>query len=53
MSIPTLKTARSNRLLAALPRVSLERLIPSMHLRALPVRQVPQKGGGVLEGVLF
>lgn len=53
MSIPTLRTARSNRLLATLPRVSLERIIPSMHLRTLLVRQVLQEGGGVLEGVLF
>jgi CRP-like cAMP-binding protein len=53
MPIPTLRTAKSNRLLAALPRSSLERMVPFLHLRALPVRQVLQKRGAALDGVLF
>jgi CRP-like cAMP-binding protein len=53
MPIPTVRTAKSNRLLAALPRGSLERMVPFLHLRALSLRQVLQKRGSVLDGVLF
>jgi CRP-like cAMP-binding protein len=53
MSITTLRTARSNRLLAALPRSTLERLLPFLHLRSFVVRQVLEKRGSVPEGVIF
>jgi CRP-like cAMP-binding protein len=53
MSIPTLRTARSNRLLAALPRATLERLLPFLQLRPFALREVLQKRGGLLDGVVF
>ncbi len=53
MPIPTLRAAKSNRLLAALPRGSLERMVPFLHLRVLSLRQILQKRGSVLDGVLF
>ena len=53
ISIATLRTARSNRLLAALPRATLERIVPFLHLRPFALRQVLQKRGAVLDGVVF
>ncbi len=42
MSIPSLRIARSNQILAALPRDVLERVLPDFQLKALELRQVLQ-----------
>ena len=42
MSIPSLRTAKSNRILGALPRAALEHIIPDLELKTLEMRQVVQ-----------
>jgi CRP-like cAMP-binding protein len=53
MSIPSIRAAKSNRLLSALPRASLERLMPDLVLRPLQLRQVLQARGVPVEHVIF
>jgi CRP-like cAMP-binding protein len=53
MSIPSLRIARSNRILGALPRAALERIIPDLDLRPLKMRQVVQPRGQSLDQVVF
>ena len=53
MSSPSLRAAKSNRILCALPRASLERLLPDLALRPLDVRQVLQQRGVPVEQVIF
>jgi CRP-like cAMP-binding protein len=53
MSSPSLRAARSNRLLSALPRAALERLMPDVVLRPLELRQVLQARGIPVEHVIF
>jgi CRP-like cAMP-binding protein len=53
ITTPSLRAARSNRLLAALPRKALERIIPDLDLKPLTMRQVLQPRGEPLEKVVF
>jgi len=53
VSNPSLRTAKSNRILAALPRAALERIIPDLELKSLAMRQVLQPRGQALEQVVF
>jgi hypothetical protein len=53
MSIPSARTARSNRILAALPRETLERVLPDLHNTPLELRQVLQARGVPPENVVF
>lgn len=53
MPPPTLRTAKVNRILAALPRAMLERLLPQFEVIDLPVRRVLQKRGQPLDEVVF
>jgi CRP-like cAMP-binding protein len=53
MSIPSIRTARSNRILAALPRETLERVLPDLLNKPLAVRQVLQARGVPPENVVF
>jgi len=53
MTSPTLRTLKSNRLLAALPRVVLDRIAPDLELRTLEMRQVLQPRGKRLKEVVF
>ena len=53
MSNPTMRTARSNRILCALPQPSLERLIPDLYQKPLELRQVLQARGVPIEQVVF
>ena len=53
MSSPTLRTALDNRLLAALPRVALERLLPDLELKPLEMRQVVQPRRKPIRDVIF
>lgn len=50
---PSIRTARSNRILAALPREVCERLVPHLRMRTLAVRDVLQTRGVALEHVVF
>ena len=53
MNTPSLRTTRSNRLLAALPREALERIIPDLDQTPYTMRQVLQPRGVPLEEVVF
>jgi CRP-like cAMP-binding protein len=53
MSSPSLRAAKSNRLLSSLPRAVLERLMPDLVLRPLELRQVLQARGVPVEHVIF
>ena len=53
MSSPSLRAAKSNRILAALPRAALERIIPDLELKPLAMRQVIQPRARALEQVVF
>lgn len=53
MTTPTLRILKANRLLAALPRVVLDRIAPDLELRQLKMRQVLQPRGRRLEEVVF
>jgi hypothetical protein len=53
MSIPSLRTAKSNRILGALPRAALERIIPDLELKTLEMRQVVQPRRQRLKEVIF
>lgn len=53
MTIPSLATARSNRLLAALPRTSLKRILPDLGLSTLRMRQVVQARRRPIREVVF
>lgn len=50
---PSLRAAKSNRILAGLPRTTLERIIPDLELKPLKMRQVLQPSGEKLEQVVF
>jgi CRP-like cAMP-binding protein len=50
---PSLRTAKANRLLGALPQAALERVIPDLDLRPLKMRQVLQPQGQRLDQVVF
>jgi len=53
MSRPSLRTTQINRILSALPRATLERILPDLDLRALEVRQMVQPRGKPLGQVIF
>jgi CRP-like cAMP-binding protein len=53
MSIPSVRVARSNRILAVLPRDCLERIHPDLMLKPLEVRDVLQARGLSVANVVF
>jgi CRP-like cAMP-binding protein len=53
MALLNIRTARSNRILAALPRDALERVLPDLELHPLPVRKVLQARDVAVEKVVF
>ena len=53
MSIPTLRIAKSNRILGSLPRATLERILPDLDLKPLAMRQVVQPRNQPLDQVVF
>jgi CRP-like cAMP-binding protein len=53
MSIPSVRTARSNRILAALPRDTLERVLPDLLNTPMELRQILQARGIPPENVVF
>ena len=53
MNTPSLRAARSNRILAALPRAALERLLPDLDQKPMAMAQVLQPRGERLEEVVF
>ena len=53
MTTVSLRDAKSNRLLASLPRAVLEKIIPDLDLRPLKMRQVLQARGEALDQVVF
>ena len=53
MSIPTIRTAKTNRILAALPRDAFERVLPDLVLKAMPVREVLQARDEPITHVVF
>jgi CRP-like cAMP-binding protein len=53
MSPLSARVAKPNRLLSALPRMALDRLMPDFELMDLPVRQVLQARGRKLDHVTF
>jgi CRP-like cAMP-binding protein len=53
MSPASLRTAQGNRLLAALPRVALERILPDLELRPFEMREVVQRRRQPLKEVIF
>jgi CRP-like cAMP-binding protein len=53
MSAPSIRTARTNRILAALPRDSLDRLMGDLDQKALSVREVLQARDVAIEHVVF
>jgi hypothetical protein len=53
MSIPTLRAAKSNRILNTLPRAVLDRVLPDLDHRPLQMRQVIQPRGVPVEEVVF
>ena len=53
MVIPSLRAAKSNRILSVLPRASLDRLMPDLELQPLALRQVLQARDQPVEHVVF
>jgi CRP-like cAMP-binding protein len=53
VSNPSLRTAKSNRILGALPQRALERLIPDLCVKPLELKQVLQARGVPVEQVVF
>ena len=53
MTTPNLRAAKANRLLAALPRASLERILPDLESKPLALRKVLQRRGEHLEEAVF
>jgi CRP-like cAMP-binding protein len=53
MNTPSLRAARSNRILAALPRAALEQLLPDLDQKPMAMEQVLQPRGERLEEVVF
>lgn len=53
MTITTLATARSNRLLAALPQTSLKRILPDLKHKTLSMRQVVQARRRPIREIVF
>ena len=53
MKTPSLRATKSNSLLAALPRATLERIIPDLDRRSLEMRQVLQPRREPLREVIF
>jgi CRP-like cAMP-binding protein len=53
MSIPSIRAAKSNRILAALPRDELERILPDLHLKSLPLKEVLQARDTPIESAVF
>ncbi len=53
MTTPSLRTVKSNRILASLPRTLLDRVLPDLDLQPLKLRQVLQPRGKTLDQVVF
>jgi hypothetical protein len=53
MTPVSLRTARSNRLLAALSRASLQRIIPDLDLKPLKMRQMMQSRSRATREITF
>ena len=53
MNTPSFRAAKANRLLAALPRAALERIIPDLDLKPMAMRQVLQRRGEQIDEVVF
>lgn len=53
MASPSSRVAKQNRILSALPRASLESLLPDLDLTDLPVRRVLQDRGRKINQVVF
>jgi CRP-like cAMP-binding protein len=53
ITVPSLRAARSNHLLAALPRAVLAQILPDLDLKPLAMRQVLQPRGKPLVDVVF
>lgn len=53
MSIPTARTAKANRILAALPRDTFERLLPDLVLKSMATREILQARDAAIENVVF
>jgi len=53
MATPSLRIAKANRILATLPRATLDRIIPDLDFQPLMMRQVLQPRGQRLEQVVF
>jgi CRP-like cAMP-binding protein len=50
---PSPRVIKNNRLLAALPKAALERIVPDLRLKTLELRQVLQPRGQPVEDVVF
>jgi CRP-like cAMP-binding protein len=53
MSIPSVRAAKSNRILSVLPRASLNRILPDLELHPLVLSQVLQARDQAVEHVVF
>jgi CRP-like cAMP-binding protein len=53
MSIPSIRAAKANRILAALPRDELERILPDLQLKSLPLREILQARDVPIENAVF
>jgi CRP-like cAMP-binding protein len=53
MTSASLRTAQGNRLLAALPRIALQRILPDLRLKPLEMREVIQPRRRPLNDVMF
>jgi CRP-like cAMP-binding protein len=53
MPPPSLRSAKGNRILAALPKATLDRLVDSLDLQQLPMRHSLQQRGKPIEHVVF
>jgi hypothetical protein len=53
MPSPSARVAKSNRLLSALPRETLDELLPDLELMDLPVPRMLQQAGQKLDEVVF
>jgi CRP-like cAMP-binding protein len=53
MPSPSIRTARLNRILAAIPREVCERIVPDLRMKTLAVKDVLQMRGVPLEHVVF
>jgi len=53
ITTPSIRTAQSNRLLAALPQATLKRILPDLDLRILRMRQVMQPRRRIIREIIF